>query len=71
MKSTISGRLIIGLVLGSVAGAAVGLLVAPKTGKEAREIVRHKTGDYAGTLRERFGRDGTGEQSNRRVEALS
>ncbi len=71
MKSNISGRLITGLVLGAVAGAAGGLLVAPKTGKETREIVRHKAGDYAGTLRERFGRDGTGEQSNRRVEALS
>ena len=71
MKSNKSGRRVTGFIVGAVAGVAIGLLAAPKTGKETREIIRHKTGDYAGTLRERFRRGGAGEQSNRRVEALS
>ena len=71
MKSGNSGRVSMGLIAGAVAGVSVGMLVAPKTGKETREIIRHKTSDYAGTLRERFGKGDTEKHSNHRVEALS
>ena len=71
MKSNKSGRLITGLIAGAVAGVAVGLLVAPKAGKETREVIGHKSGDYASTLRKRFGKGNAETQSNHRVEALS
>ena len=45
------------------AGAIAGLMFAPKTGKETRQIVsirageaRHKTGHYVGNLRQRMRR---------------
>ena len=34
------GNLLIGLIGGAIAGAAAALLLAPKTGKENRQIVR-------------------------------
>ena len=51
-----TGRFVTGLVVGSLTGAAAGLLFAPRSGRETRDVVRHKTGHYVGTLRERFGR---------------
>ncbi len=53
-----TGRFVTGLIVGSLTGAAVGLLFAPRSGRETRDVVRHKTGHYVGTLRERFGRCG-------------
>ncbi len=51
-----TGRFVTGLIIGSLTGAAVGLLIAPLSGRETRDVVRHKSGHYVGTLRERFGR---------------
>ncbi len=53
-----TGRFVTGLIVGSLTGAAVGLLFAPRSGRESRDVVRHKSGHYAGTMRERFGRCG-------------
>ncbi len=53
-----TGRCVTGLIVGSLTGAAVGLLFAPRTGRETQKVVKHKTGHYVGTLRERFGRCG-------------
>ncbi len=53
-----TGRFVTGLIVGSLTGAAVGLLFAPRSGRESRDVVRHKSGHYVGTLRERFGRCG-------------
>ena len=53
-----TGRFVTGLIVGSITGAAVGLLFTPRSGRETRGVVRHKTGNYVGTLRERFGRCG-------------
>ena len=53
-----TGRFVTGWIVGSLTGAAVALLFAPRTGRETRDVVRHKTGHYVGTLRERFGRCG-------------
>ncbi len=50
-----TGRFVTGLIVGSLTGAAVGLLFAPRTGRESRGVVRHKSGHYVGTLRERLG----------------
>lgn len=53
-----TGRFVAGLIVGSLMGGTVGLLFAPRSGRETRKVVRHKTGHYVGTLRERFGRCG-------------
>ena len=49
-----TGRLVTGLIVGSMVGGTVGLVLAPLSGRETREVVKHKTGHYVGTLRERF-----------------
>lgn len=61
--------LLTGLIGGAIAGAVAGLMLAPKAGKEAREIVREKGGEYLNkgegyisALRERIGRGGDSEE---------
>ena len=61
-------KLLGGLLAGAVIGAIAGLLLAPKSGKETREIVkvrageiRQKVGGYWGTLRRRRQVEGIGE----------
>ena len=56
-------KLVTAVVAGAAAGAVAGLMFAPKPGKETRRIVatrageaRHKTGYYAGKLRQRIRR---------------
>ena len=58
-------KLIAALTTGAVLGAAAGLLLAPKTGKETREVVathsgqlRHKAGRYISNIR---GRENNGQ----------
>ena len=53
-------KFITGLTAGAFIGAAAGLLMAPKTGKESRQVVgqratviRQKAGGYVGKLRRR------------------
>lgn len=53
-------KFIAGLTAGAFIGAAIGMLLAPKTGRESREIVgqratviRQKAGGYVGKLRRR------------------
>ena len=55
---------IVGLLAGAAAGAVAGLLLAPKTGKENRQIIaarateaRQKVGDYVGSLQQRIRRE--------------
>ena len=61
-----TGQFVTGLIVGSLMGGTVGLMLAPGSGRETRDVVRHKTGRYVGTLRERFGRCGatTGAKEN-------
>ena len=44
-------KLATGLVLGTVAGVAAGMLVAPKTGKENRHLIKERLGTIQGRLR--------------------
>ena len=57
-------KLVAGLVVGAAVGAAAGLLLAPKPGKEARNVVasrldnlRHKAGSRVRTLRRNRSRE--------------
>ncbi len=59
-----NGRLIGVIIAGTVVGAAVGLLAAPRPGKESRRILRVKADDCATALRERFKK---GRQEENRV----
>ncbi len=60
-----------GLIAGAVVGAMASLLLAPKTGKETRQIVvgragevREKASLYATSLRERMRRGRSGRDSS-------
>ena len=57
-----NSRLVGGIIAGTVVGAAVGLLAAPKTGKDTRRMLRSKADDCATAFRERF-RKGRLEQN--------
>ena len=55
-------RMVTGFILGAAAGAAVGLMIAPKAGRETREMLRHRAGkvqhragEALGTLRNKIG----------------
>jgi gas vesicle protein len=57
---TIGNKLVAGIVAGAVVGSAMGLLVAPKTGKESRQTVaegashwRNKAGGALQNLRQK------------------
>ena len=56
-----NGKMLLGLLVGAACGAAVALLMAPTTGREARQNLgrwardaRSKATDMAGNLRQRF-----------------
>ncbi len=72
-------NLISGIITGVVVGTVVGLLIAPRTGKETRQIVatragviRQRAGHYVGNLREKMRRgrslEGSEESSNNHVD---
>ena len=72
--------LITGAVAGATAGAVAGLLLAPKSGKETREIVAarapqvlQQARDYVGSLRQRICQEqahqGAEEDSDNHVDA--
>jgi len=46
-------KLVAGVVSGAVIGAAIGLLAAPKTGKDTRQLVRNKAGSLVTSLKQR------------------
>ncbi|PKB64804.1 MAG: hypothetical protein BZY80_01655 [SAR202 cluster bacterium Io17-Chloro-G2] len=58
---TTRNQIVTGIIAGALAGTALGLLVAPKTGKETRELVasrgsaiKNKAGDYFTIIRNRM-----------------
>ena len=61
---TKTNGLLTGLVAGALIGAVAGLLIAPKAGKETRNIVgskaaeiRSRAEDYLGNIKDRIRRD--------------
>ncbi len=55
MAKTGPNKFAAGLLLGAVAGAVAGLLLAPQTGSETRRMVRERSGEYMGAARQRGG----------------
>ncbi len=66
-----TSRFAAGLIIGSLAGTAAGMMFAPRTGRETRDSVRSQTGHYVGTLRERFKRNSSANGLQDRSEAQS
>jgi gas vesicle protein len=49
-----NGDLFKGLVIGGLIGVGLGILYAPKSGKETREDIARKTDDFLGKAREEY-----------------
>ena len=71
-------KFIAALTTGAVLGAAAGLLLAPKTGKETRKVVaaqsgqlRHKAGHYITNLRGNLRRSENNGQIDAKVQVSS
>ena len=47
-------KLLVGLILGAAAGVAIGILIAPNSGKETRENLKQKTSDLKDELEARI-----------------
>ena len=45
------GKLTFGLIIGTLVGAAIGVMAAPKPGKESREMVKEKSIGLVGIIR--------------------
>lgn len=68
---TTHNQIMAGVVAGAVVGTALGVLFAPKTGKETRQIVsiktnamRTKAGDYITSIRNKMKKGGEIETLN-------
>ena len=48
--------MLVGLLVGAVAGTIAALLLAPTTGKQSRELVRQKTGKIVDATKNRLKR---------------
>ncbi len=70
-----TGPFATGLIIGSLAGVAAGMMFAPRPGRETRDAVRRQTAHYVGTLRERFKRNGSAnglqDRTNTQVEVFN
>lgn len=54
-----------GLVIGGLIGAALGILYAPKSGKETREEIRHSAEELLEKAKEQY------EEASRKIEQLA
>ena len=51
-----NSSMLVGLLVGAVAGTIAALLLAPTTGKQSRELVRQKTGKIVSATKNRLKR---------------
>lgn len=68
-------KLAAGVVVGAIAGIALALLLAPKSGRDSRETVTRQATQYVGALRRRLARsrtnDGATEETGAQQEVSS
>ena len=50
-----SGKVFLGILAGASAGALLGTLFAPRTGKDTRKKIVNTSKEYADTIKEKFG----------------
>ncbi len=56
--------IITGLLAGALAGVALGLMFAPKAGRETRDLVRRKRRDYTSAVREKIRKKGNSREKD-------
>ena len=56
--------IITGLLAGALAGVALGLMFAPKAGRETRDLVRRKRRDYTSAVREKIREKGNSREKD-------
>lgn len=49
-----TSKMLLGFVVGTAVGAALGVLFAPDKGEETRRKISEKGGDVAGSIKEKF-----------------
>jgi gas vesicle protein len=49
-----AGKMLLGIMAGAAAGAALGILFAPDKGTETRKRIAEKSDEYAGQVKEKF-----------------
>ena len=54
LHHNVRSSLLVGLLVGAAAGSAAALLLAPASGKQSRELVRRRSGELIGAVRDRF-----------------
>ncbi len=59
-----AGKILLGILSGAAAGAAVGMLFAPKKGTETRKRIADKSNEYVSGTKNRFN-DLSNDLSNR------
>ncbi|MGC4103513.1 YtxH domain-containing protein [Ferruginibacter sp.] len=64
-----SGKVLLGVLAGVAAGAALGILFAPDKGSKTRKKILRKGGDYADEVKEKF--NGLLENITEKYEAVT
>ncbi len=54
LKKMGTAKLVIGLILGAGLGTGVGLILAPRAGKDTRNLVKNKSTELVGTIKSRI-----------------
>lgn len=47
-------KFLVGAIGALITGVAIGLLLAPKSGKESRKLIKHKANDLGGTAKDKY-----------------
>lgn len=54
MSNDAGEKFFAGLIVGAVLGLAIGMLTAPRSGKETREIIKERMDEFNKNVKEKF-----------------